>query len=91
MRPEFGGKVRMGFIPESWFEAFYSKTGVTGPYVFGASVATYLLSKEIYVLEHEFYTGLSILIMIAVAQSKFGDSMGKYLDKEVDVSHKIST
>ncbi|XP_063636100.1 ATP synthase subunit b, mitochondrial [Cydia splendana] len=78
------GKVRLGFIPEEWFQLFHSKTGVTGPYTFGVGLATYLCSKEIYVMEHEYYSGLSLLVMVYVAAKKFGPSIGAYLDKEVD-------
>ena len=78
------GKVRLGFIPEEWFQAFHSKTGVTGPYVFGVGLTTYLFSKEIYIMEHEYYTGLSLLIMVYVATKKLGPSISKWLDKEVD-------
>jgi F-type H+-transporting ATPase subunit b len=56
-----------------------------GPYTFGVGLATYLLSKEIYVLEHEFYTGISLFIMAAYAVKKFGPKLAAYLDKEVDV------
>lgn len=84
VRAEFGGKVRMGFIPDEWFQFFYPKTGVTGPYVFGAGLTTYLFSKEIYVMEHEFYSGISILLMVVYATKKFGPSVAAYLDKELD-------
>lgn len=79
------GKVRLGFIPEEWFEFFYKKTGVTGPYTLGVTLSTYLISKEIYVMEHEYYSGLSILVMAVFAIKKFGPSVAKFLDKEIDV------
>lgn len=86
VRAEFSGKVRLGFIPDEWFQAFYNKTGVTGPYVFLGAVSIFLISKEIYVMDHEYYTGLSILIMIIVASKKLGPILAAYLDKGVDVS-----
>lgn len=65
---------------------FHKKTGVTGPYVLGTGLITYLCSKEIYVLEHEYWTGTTILIMMILAHKKFGPNIAAYLDKEVDVS-----
>ncbi|XP_012260952.2 ATP synthase subunit b, mitochondrial [Athalia rosae] len=81
VRAEKGGAVRMGFIPDEWFTFFYPKTGVTGPYTFGVGLTTYLVSKEIYVLEHEYYTGLSIAIMLIYATKKFGPVLASYTDK----------
>ncbi|XP_038221247.1 ATP synthase subunit b, mitochondrial [Zerene cesonia] len=82
------GKVRLGFIPEEWFQFFHSKTGVTGPYTFGVGLMTYLFSKEIYVMEHEYYTGLSILVMVYYGTTRLGPKIAAWLDKEVD---KIET
>ncbi|EFA07499.1 ATP synthase subunit b, mitochondrial [Tribolium castaneum] len=78
------GKVRMGFIPDEWFTFFYKKTGVTGPYTFGFTLSTYLISKEIYVMEHEFYNGLSLAIMWIAGIKLLGPKLAKALDKEID-------
>jgi len=83
-RLEHPPPVRFGFVPEDWFTFFYSKTGVTGPYAFGTGVLTYVLSKEIWVLEHEFWGGVSLAIMIVYAVKKLGPSVAIWADKEVD-------
>ncbi|XP_014217989.2 ATP synthase subunit b, mitochondrial, partial [Copidosoma floridanum] len=54
------------------------------PYMFAAGLSTYLISKEIYVLEHEFYSGLSLALALIVAIKKFGPSVAKYIDKNID-------
>lgn len=36
-------------------------------------------------MEHEYYAGLSILVMVYFATTKFGPGISKWLDKEVDV------
>lgn len=46
---------------------------------------TYLCSKEIYVMEHEYYSGLSLGIMAVVAVKKLGPGIAAYCDKEIDV------
>ncbi|KAI8123435.1 ATP synthase subunit b, mitochondrial [Lucilia cuprina] len=84
VRPEHPGKVRLGFIPEEWFQFFYNKTGVTGPYTFGVGLLTYLCSKEIYVMEHEYYSGISLAIMAIVAVKKLGPAAANWADKEID-------
>jgi len=85
-RAVYSPPVRFGVIPDDWFRFFYKKTGVTGPYVFGVGLLTYVLSKEIWVLEHEFWTGVSFFGMIIYANKKFGPNIAAYLDKQVQVS-----
>lgn len=81
-------KVRMGFIPEGWFQFFYNKTGVTGPYTFGVGLLTYLCSKEIYVMEHEYYNGLSMAILCVLGVKKLGPMVAKWADTEIDKLEK---
>jgi len=83
-RPMNHPAVRHGFIPETWFDFFHSKTGVTGPYMFLASFGTYLISKEIWVLEHEFYCGITLFGVLGFINHKFGDQIDAYLTKGVD-------
>ncbi|XP_076235979.1 ATP synthase subunit b, mitochondrial [Calliopsis andreniformis] len=83
-RPIHPAPVRHGFIPEEWFTFFYPKTGVTGPYIFTVTLGTFLLSKEYYVLEHEFYNALSLLTICVYAVKRFGPNVAAYLDKQID-------
>lgn len=55
----------------------------------GLGLTTFLCSKEIYVMEHEYYTGLSILLMVAYGVKKFGPGLGKSLDKEIEVRWSV--
>ncbi|XP_078098339.1 ATP synthase peripheral stalk subunit b, mitochondrial [Mustelus asterias] len=79
--PEEGGKVRLGLIPEEFFQFLYPKTGVTGPYMFGTGLVTYLLSKEIYVINHETFSAISVGIVILYGIKKFGKDVAKFADK----------
>ncbi|XP_067863635.1 ATP synthase F(0) complex subunit B1, mitochondrial [Heptranchias perlo] len=79
--PEEGGKVRHGLVPEEFFQFLYPKTGVTGPYMFGTGLLTYLLSKEIYVINHETLVAASVGIVILYGIKKFGKDVGKFADK----------
>lgn len=47
-------------------------------------LATTLVSKEIYVLEHEYYTGVSVLILSIVAVKKLGPMVTKWIDEGMD-------
>lgn len=72
--------VRLGFIPETWFQALYPKTGVTGPYVFGVGFVTYVMSKEIWIIEHNFTHFIAFWIAFYIIAKKFGPSIAKYYD-----------
>ena len=67
---------------------FYPKTGVTGPYAFAATTLTYLLSKEIWVIEHEFVAGLGQLIFLIGVVKMAGPSMVADWDKEIDAEEE---
>jgi len=86
--PETNPPVRMGFVPESFFQALYNKTGVTGPYVFGAGFLTYLLSKEIWIVEHGFAEFIAFWIGFYILQRKVGPGLRSHLDKDLDLFRK---
>jgi hypothetical protein len=67
-RPIEKAPVRLGIFPEEWFTAFYTKTGVTGPYMALVSIGTFLLSKEYFVIEHDFYVGLALAAVLTGGQ-----------------------
>jgi len=76
---EFPSKVRLGTIPDSWFRFFYEKTGETGGYVFGLGLATFLLQKEILVIEHHaLYRILPNSILLYLGYLFLGRPVGEY-------------
>ncbi|XP_054945705.1 ATP synthase F(0) complex subunit B1, mitochondrial-like [Physeter macrocephalus] len=79
--PEYGGKVRLGLIPEEFFQFLYPKTGVTGPYVLGTGLILYLLSKEIYVITAETFSAISTIGVLVYVIKKYGASIGEFADK----------
>uniref|UniRef100_A0A673MVW4 ATP synthase subunit b n=1 Tax=Sinocyclocheilus rhinocerous TaxID=307959 RepID=A0A673MVW4_9TELE len=79
--PEKGGKVRHGIFPEELFTLLYPKTGVTGPYMLGTGLLLYMLSKEIYVINHETFAAVSIGAVIIYGIKKFGPSVAAFADK----------
>ena len=83
-RPIDSPPVRVGFIPDEWFVAVAKKSGSTGPYVFLATFSTFLASKEYFVIEHDFWVGLSLAIVGTTVYQKFGASFTKYLDDEIE-------
>ncbi|KAJ0036867.1 hypothetical protein NQD34_005544 [Periophthalmus magnuspinnatus] len=79
--PEKGGKTRHGIIPEELFQFLYPKTGVTGPYMLGTGLLVYMLSKEIYVINHETFVAASIGGVFIYAVKKFGPQVAAFADK----------
>ncbi|XP_073326080.1 ATP synthase F(0) complex subunit B1, mitochondrial [Pagrus major] len=79
--PEKSGKVRHGIIPEELFQLLYPKTGVTGPYMLGTGLLLYMLSKEIYIINHETFAALSMGGIIIYGIKKFGPGVAAFADK----------
>jgi len=77
---------RLFMVPDSWFRFFYKKTGVTGPYVFGATFITFLLSKEIFIIDHEIFNGYALVFIMVMGARMFGPQARNYLCSGVDVS-----
>merc|ERR1711976_353884 len=79
--------VRHIIWPEAWFKNFHPKTGVTGPYAFGAGVLTYLWSKEIWVMEHDFLAGIEFYMCVGIILKMIGPSVTASLDAKADADN----
>jgi len=82
--PEKAPPTRLGFIPESFFQMFYEKTGVTGPYMFGIGVTTYLLSSELWIVEHGFTEFIAFWLAFYILAKKLGPGLGQSLGKSAE-------
>lgn len=78
---EHSPPTRLGFIPETWFQFLYEKTGVTGPYCLGFGTLTYVLSKEIWIIEHGFSHFVAYWVLMYFLIKKYGHKIGAHLDK----------
>ncbi|OWF50199.1 ATP synthase subunit b, mitochondrial-like [Mizuhopecten yessoensis] len=54
--------IRFGFVPESFFEFLYTKTGIMGPYLLLFGTPAYMFSKEIMSPDYEVAELLIVLI-----------------------------
>lgn len=77
---------RMLVLPEIWFKALYPKTGVTGPYCFVLTFSGFLMSKELWILDHSFVAGSYFLALCAFGIWKFGGR----LKEEAIAIHLVS-
>jgi len=65
--------VRLGFLPASWFENLYQKTGVSGPYLTVGGFCLWMLSKEHMVIDHEFWElPISLFTLLLVSSHPKG-------------------
>jgi len=83
------GKVRHVWIPEGFFSFFYEKTGVTGPYMFIFATGTFLVSKEIWVCEHDAPFGAACVIFYSSMIKLYGPDFTKWLQKELDIEEEM--
>jgi len=82
-QPIHPGKLRIGVVPDEWFQFMYNKTGVTGPYILFWGGLTTILSKEYFVPwvdtpEHLVFLGLFVYF-----SKTYAPKIAAYLDKGV--------
>jgi len=85
-QPVNPGKLRIGVIPDEWFQFMYNKTGVTGPYILFWGGLTTILSKEYFVPwvdtpEHLVFLGLFVYF-----SKTYAPQIAAYLDKHVNAA-----
>jgi len=87
---EYMPKVRMGVLPDNWFQAFYNKTGVTGPYLFLWGGLTFLISKEIWIVDHQFVEIFPFVLVVLGILYRFGPKANAFFNKyQEEVNHNL--
>ncbi|CAH8861554.1 unnamed protein product [Trichobilharzia szidati] len=81
---ETSPKIRMGVFPDYWFQPFYNKTGVTGPYMFMFGSFMFLINKEIWVFDPHFLEFTTFVIMSTVFVKLFGPRAKKFMEDLVE-------
>lgn len=85
-QPVNPGKLRIGLIPDEWFQFMYNKTGVTGPYILFWGGLTTILSKEYFVPWVDTPEHLVFLGMFVYFSKTFAPQIATFLDKGVKES-----
>uniref|UniRef100_A0A5S6QQ46 ATP synthase subunit b n=1 Tax=Trichuris muris TaxID=70415 RepID=A0A5S6QQ46_TRIMR len=80
VRKMFPPKTRLGFIPDSWFNAFYEITGVTGPYLLTGGLALLIVQKELLGASHEMTILVTRLALIVFVARKFGHHVARFFE-----------
>merc|ERR1712059_184148 len=60
------------------------RTGVTGPYMALTGVATFLCSKEYFVMEHDFYVGIGLALVLSGIVKAVGPSFTASVNQALD-------
>lgn len=84
---EQAGKLRIGLVPDEWFQAMYNKTGVTGPYIVFWGGLSYILSKEIFVYWADTAEQMVFLGMVVALSKMFGKQIGDFTQSIADESN----
>jgi len=88
-RPIDKAPVRLGIFPEEWFAALYPKTGVTGPYMALFGLSTFLCSKEYFVMEHDFYAGIALAVVLGGIVKNVGPGWTDQINKDLDAEEAM--
>ncbi|VDI42037.1 F-type H+-transporting ATPase subunit b [Mytilus galloprovincialis] len=82
-------KMRFLVIPQEWFDALYTRTGVTGPYLLTYGLAATLVSKEIFIVDHVFADLMMLTPPVLLATYFWGPKVGTWFQKRIDVKNNL--
>ncbi|VDP08709.1 unnamed protein product [Soboliphyme baturini] len=83
LRPMYPPKARLLIFPDTWFQAFYQFTGVTGPYLLVGGLSLFIIQKELLGAQHEMIVFLSRLALFVYLGRKFGTYFARWAEYDV--------